>query len=82
MRKGVYKGREEYPTTVPDAYKFLIRTSRQIGYAQICTGRYGYHTGNIGRGEGLCSHSMAEAAAKEDAKMIQIKWPYRDVTIS
>ena len=27
LRKGVYKGEDEYPTTVPDAYKLLTRTS-------------------------------------------------------
>ena len=32
LKKGVFRGRDEYPVTVSDAYEFLIRTSRQIGY--------------------------------------------------
>ena len=55
LRKGVYKGRDKYPTTVPDAYKVLMRTSRQIVYVQIWPGRYGYHTENSGRCEGFMS---------------------------
>jgi len=30
--KKVYKWRNEYPTTVSDAYELLIRTSRQLSY--------------------------------------------------
>ena len=41
LRKGVYKGRDEYPTTVPDAYELLMRTSQQIGYVQRLPGRSG-----------------------------------------
>ena len=31
LRKGVYRGRDEYPTTVPNAYELLLWTSQQIG---------------------------------------------------
>ena len=32
LRKGVFRGRDEYPETVSDAYELLIRTSTQLGY--------------------------------------------------
>ena len=32
LKKGVCKGCDKYPTTVSDAYKLLIRTSRQLGF--------------------------------------------------
>ena len=31
LRKGVYRGRDEYSTTVPNAYELLLWTSQQIG---------------------------------------------------
>jgi len=31
-KQSVFKRRDKYPTTVSDAYKFFIRTSRQVGY--------------------------------------------------
>ena len=34
LRKGVYRGRDEYPTTVSDACELLLRTSQQIRYNQ------------------------------------------------
>ena len=42
LRKELYKGRDEYPINVSDAYGLLMRTSQQIGYAQIRPGQYGY----------------------------------------
>jgi len=32
LRKGVYKGRYEYPKTVAGAYKLLMHTAKQHGY--------------------------------------------------
>ena len=34
MKKGVFRERDEYPTTVIAAYELLIRTSKQIGFIQ------------------------------------------------
>ena len=34
LRKGVYRGRDEYPNRVSDAYELLLRKSKQIGYSQ------------------------------------------------
>jgi len=31
-KKGVRKGRDEYPMTIADAYQLLLRTSKLIGY--------------------------------------------------
>ena len=31
LRKGVYRGRDEYPTTVTNAYELLLRTSHKSG---------------------------------------------------
>ena len=42
LRKGVYSGRDEYPTTVPDAYELLLRASQKIGYNQIRTEQSGH----------------------------------------
>ena len=53
LRNGVYKGRDEYLTTVSDAYKLLMRTYQQIGYVQRRHGRSGYRARNSGRGEGF-----------------------------
>ena len=53
LRNGIYKGRDEYPTTIPDALKILMRTYRQIVYVQRHTGRSSYRAQDIGRGEGL-----------------------------
>ena len=39
LRKGVYRGRDEYPNTVSDAYELLLWTSQQIGYSQRRTGQ-------------------------------------------
>jgi hypothetical protein len=32
LKKGVFRGRDEYPKTISDAYQLLLRTSRQLGY--------------------------------------------------
>ena len=53
LKKGVYKEREKYPSTLPDAYKLLMRTSRKIGYVPRRPGRSGYRAQNIGIGEGF-----------------------------
>ena len=34
LKKGVFRGRDEYPTTVSDAYELLLRTRKQLGYAR------------------------------------------------
>ena len=34
LKKGVFRERDEYPTTVIAAYELLIRTSKQIGFVQ------------------------------------------------
>ena len=48
LKKGVFRGRDEYPKTVSDAYQLLLRTSRQLGYQG--SGRR--NTGNRFRGNG------------------------------
>ena len=48
LRKGVSRGRDEYPTTVSDAYELLLQTSQQIGYNQRRTGQSG-HRAQAGR---------------------------------
>ena len=53
LRKGVYTVRGEYPTTVPDAYELLMRTSRQIRYEQRRPGRSCYRAQDSGIGEGF-----------------------------
>ena len=53
LRKGVYRGWDEYPTTVPDAYELLLRTSQQIGYNQRRTGKSGHHAQTGGKSEGF-----------------------------
>ena len=53
LRKGVYRGRDKYPTTVSDAYELLLRTSQQIGYTQRRMGQLGYLTLAGGRSECL-----------------------------
>ena len=60
LRKGVYKGRYKYPTTVPDDYKLLMRTSRHLVNIQETAEEV----------KVLCLHSMADAAEEEDAEMI------------
>ena len=52
-RKGVYRGRDEYPTTVPEAYELLLRTSEQIGYNQRRTGKWGHRIRTGGKSEGF-----------------------------
>ena len=42
LKKEVHRDRDEYPTTVPDAYELLLRTSQQIGYNQRRTGQSGH----------------------------------------
>ena len=34
LKKGVYKGRDEYPRTLSSAYELLIRTSDQLKVTQ------------------------------------------------
>ena len=34
LKKGAYRGRDEYPTTVSGVYELMILTSQQIGYNQ------------------------------------------------
>ena len=53
LRKGVYRGRDEYPTTVPEAHKLLLRTSQKIGYNQRRTGQSCHRTRTGGKGEGF-----------------------------
>ena len=53
LRKGVYRGRNEYPTTVPEAYELLLRTSQQIWYNQRRTGQSGHRTKTGRKGEGF-----------------------------
>ena len=31
LRKGLYRGRNEYPITMSDAYELLLQTSQQLG---------------------------------------------------
>ena len=50
LKKGVYKGRDEYPTTVSDAYELLIRTSKQFGQTPRRVGRQSYRPRAGGRG--------------------------------
>ena len=49
----MYRGRDEYPTTVPDAYELLLQTSQQIGYNQRRTGQSGHRILTGGKGEGF-----------------------------
>ena len=53
LRKGVYRARDEYPTTVPDTYERLLRISQQIGYNQRRTGQLGHRAQTGGKGEGF-----------------------------
>ena len=53
LRKEVYRGRDEYPTTVPDVYELLLRKSQQIGYNQRQTVQSGHCTQMGGKGEGF-----------------------------
>ena len=53
LQKGVYRGGDEYPTTVSDTYTLLIRTSQQIRYAQRRTRQSGYRARSGGRSEGF-----------------------------
>ena len=51
LRKGVYRGRDEYPTTVPETNELLLQTSQQIGYNQRRTGQSGHRTRTGRKGE-------------------------------
>ena len=53
LRKGVYRGRDEYPTTVPNTYELLLRTSQQVGYNQRRTGQSGHRARTGGKSEGF-----------------------------
>ena len=51
--KGVYRGRDEYPNTVSDAYELLLWTSQQIGYSQRRTGQPSHRAQTSGKSEGF-----------------------------
>ena len=53
LRKGLYRDWDEYPTTVPDAYELLLRTSQQIRYNQRRKGQSGHHPRTGRKSEGF-----------------------------
>ena len=53
LRRGVYRGKYKYPTTVSDEYKLLLRWSQQMGYTQKQTGQLGYRAQADGKSEGF-----------------------------
>ena len=87
LRKGVYRGRDEYPNTVSNAYELLLRTSQQIGYSQRRMGQPSHRSRTSRKVKVSFLHNKADAADAEDAvdveqnaetKIIKRKW--RDVT--